>query len=283
MPYIFLVHFRVSLDGFRSDKLDEFLKNNLNNNLQKYMLNEGIRVQYMRPSFPTLTFPNHFTLVTGLYMESHAIVSNTFYDPKYDVVARMIGSPAGQDIKFWNATEPIWESAKKQGLRTASSFWAGSEVWGKQPDIFLSYNDNYYFESRCDEIINWFTKFDLDFATLYFNEPDHTGHDFGPDSKEYADQIVAVDKAMGYLFEKLEAAKLLTNLNIIVTSDHGMASMSETLLVKNYVDVRLIDYKKTVYGIVSNIWPANETVVSSPLFNNCISSLSVNLSLVFGK
>jgi ectonucleotide pyrophosphatase/phosphodiesterase family protein 5 len=230
------------------------------------MLDAGVRAEFMRPSFPSLTFPNHFTLVTGLFMENHGIVSNTFYDPKYDMVVRMIGSPAGLDIKFWNATEPIWESAKKQGLKTASSFWAGSEVWGKQPDIFLSYNQKFSFESRCEEIVSWFTKFDLDFATLYFNEPDHTGHEFGPDSKEYSDKIVDVDRAMGYLFEELDAANLLDKLNIIVTSDHGMASMSETLFVKSYVQGNLIDYKKTVFGIVSNIWPANDSVVRINLF-----------------
>ena len=76
-----------------------------------------------------------------------------------------------------------------KGLKTGSVFWTGSEVWGKHPDMFLSYNNGIKFESRCDEVVNWFDKFNLDFGTLYFNEPDHTGHDFGPESEEYRKQV----------------------------------------------------------------------------------------------
>jgi predicted AlkP superfamily pyrophosphatase or phosphodiesterase len=160
---------RISLDGFRADKLDEFLLNNPSSKFQTMMLNKGVKAEYMMPSFPSLTFPNHFTLVTGLYMENHGIVGNSFYDDNYREKVNLIRDYKGKAIRFWNATEPIWESAKKQGLKTGSSFWTGSEVWLKNPDIWLPYNDYFLFESRCDEVINWFTKFKLDFTTLYWN------------------------------------------------------------------------------------------------------------------
>lgn len=77
----------------------------------------------------------------------------------------------------------------KQGLKTASSFWVGSEVWGRNPDIFLTYDGSVDFKTRCDELIHWFKVFDLDFATLYYNEPDSTGHTYGPDANEYYDKV----------------------------------------------------------------------------------------------
>jgi predicted AlkP superfamily pyrophosphatase or phosphodiesterase len=280
---VLLLFKRISLDGFRADKLEEFLLNNPNSNFQTMMLNKGVKAEYMMPSFPSLTFPNHFTLVTGLFMENHGIVGNDLYDPNYNEYVNLIRDGKGKDIRFWNATEPIWESARKQGLKTASSFWAGSEVWLKNPDIFLPYNDEFLFESRCDEVINWFTKFELDFATLYWNglkflnffcernikyinrifikEPDKTGHKYGPDSPQYMDKIAEVDKSIGYLFTKLNESNLIEKLNVIITSDHGMASMNGSMLVKDFIDLSLIDSKKSIFGIVSNIWPSSDALV----------------------
>jgi predicted AlkP superfamily pyrophosphatase or phosphodiesterase len=184
-----LNHFLVSFDGFRADYLNEFLSNNPNSYLQKLFVEVGVKAKYMNPSFPSLTFPNHFTLVTGLYMESHGITGNSFFDPNYNQSVNLLRDSNAMDIKYWNGSEPIWETAKRQGLKTASFFWTGSEVWGKNPDIFMAYNNRISFESRCDEIVNWFAKFELDFATLYFNEPDHTGHEYGPNSNEYKAQV----------------------------------------------------------------------------------------------
>jgi predicted AlkP superfamily pyrophosphatase or phosphodiesterase len=225
------------------------------------MIDQGVKVEHMNPSFPSVTYPNHFTLVTGLYTESHGIVDNVFYDPNYNETVHLLQDSKGKEARFWNATEPIWETAKKQGLKTASSFLPGSEVWLKNPDIFLPSSGLFSFESRCDELVNWFTKFQLDFATLYWNEPDMTGHYFGPDSKEYMDKIEQIDKSIGYLFEKLERANLLDQLNILIVSDHGMASMTDTLIIQDYVDMSLIDMSKTILEIVSHIWPSSDTVV----------------------
>lgn len=111
----------------------------------------------------------------------------------------------------------------------------------------------------------------MDFVTLYFNEPDHTGHDFGPNSAEYDNKIIEMDQIIGYLINKLEEENLLDNLNIIIVSDHGMAQMVDsnqngTQLISNYVDLNLIDSTKTIYGIVANIYPKNQSVTDD-VFN----------------
>jgi ectonucleotide pyrophosphatase/phosphodiesterase family member 5 len=250
----------ISLDGFRADKLDTFLEENPSANIKKYFVNVGVKADYMIPSFPSLTFPNHFTLVTGLYMETHGIVANQFYDPNIDQKINFLSNDnSGLDAKWWNKAEPVWISAKNQGLKTFSFFWTGSEVWGRTPDIFLKYNERYEFKIRCDKVVNWFKKYQIDFGTLYFNEPDHTGHSFGPDSKQYSDKIKEVDDTIGYLIEKLEREGLLKNMNVIIVSDHGMAQMTKTIVVKDVVDEKLIDSTKTIYNIVSNIYPKNES------------------------
>ena len=104
----------ISLDGFRADKLDKFLRENPESHLKKEFVDAGAKADYMTPSFPTLTFPNHFTIVTGLYMESHDITGNTVYDSVYDQKLSLLSGTEKNNAKWWNKTEPIWFSAKNQ-------------------------------------------------------------------------------------------------------------------------------------------------------------------------
>ncbi|CAF0724722.1 unnamed protein product [Brachionus calyciflorus] len=248
----------ISLDGFRADKLDKFLRENPESNLKKEFVDVGVKADHMEPSFPTLTFPNHYTLVTGLYMENHDVTSNTVYDSVYDQKLNFLRDTEKNNFKWWNKTEPIWFEAKKQGLKTASFFWAGSEVWQRHPDFFLKYDESKEWESRCDQIVSWFTKFDIDFGTLYFDEPDHAGHSYGPDSEQYYEAIYKLDETIGYLMKKLRQANMEQKMNVLIVSDHGMAQMNSTLIVSKYVSTNLINATKTVYGIVSNIWPKTD-------------------------
>jgi ectonucleotide pyrophosphatase/phosphodiesterase family protein 5 len=176
----------ISFDGTRADKFNSFLAKNPSSNFARFARTSS-RASYMKPSFPSSTFPNHWTLVTGLYPESHGIVGNSVYDPIADINMRLAKS---DDVFWWNYTEPIWLSARKQGLKTASSFWVGNDVYPRNPDIFLDYSPNYDLRDRVDELAEWFHKFDLDFACMYFDEPDKTGHVFGPDSEEYMTKVL---------------------------------------------------------------------------------------------
>jgi hypothetical protein len=187
----------ISLDGFQAGKLDKFLNENPDSYIKRYFVDRGVKAEYMKASFPTLTFPNHYTLVTGLYQESHGIVGNTLYDPDIDRRINLLSDSDANSAKWWDQAEPIWFTAKKQvdfylyilrdflyiwlkfylkkGFKTGSFFWTGSEVWGRHPDIYFQYSTTLNYFDRCEEIVNWFKKFDMDFATLYFNEPDSTG------------------------------------------------------------------------------------------------------------
>lgn len=104
----------VSLDGLRADKLDEFIKNNPDSYMNRFFVDRGVKAEYMSASFPTLTFPNHFTLVTGLYQESHGIVGNTVFDPNIDKRVNFAGDSWANDEMWWDQAEPIWMTARKQ-------------------------------------------------------------------------------------------------------------------------------------------------------------------------
>jgi hypothetical protein len=114
----------ISLDGFQAAKLDEYMSKNPNS-IFNQIHNNGVKAEYMIPSFPTLTFPNHHTLVTGLYIESHGIVGNSFYDPNYDIKVNLIGGTNANEEQWWNQSEPVWLTARNNNLRTGSFFWAG--------------------------------------------------------------------------------------------------------------------------------------------------------------
>ena len=113
---------------------------------------------------------NIVTLCIGYHAESHHVVGNKLFDPTYSKFLQFTPDKYDRDPKYWNQTEPIWITASKQGLKTASSFWIGSEVFDRETDMFINYDSNYKIEERCDEVVNWYKKFNIDFGTLYIGD-----------------------------------------------------------------------------------------------------------------
>lgn len=214
----------VSLDGFRGDLLDRDKPPALN-----ALGAEGVVAEAMIPSFPSLTFPNHYTIVTGLYPEHHGIVSNTMFDPVFNA-SFSIGSPAVTESRWWGG-EPIWVTAEKQGVKSASFFWVGSEseIEGVRPSIYEKFDGSVAFAARVDSVLGWLS---LPMSqrprmiTLYFNEPDHVEHEKGPDSPEAFAAVMQVDSAIGRLVAGLKTQGIYNSINLIIVSDHGMASIS---------------------------------------------------------
>nr|XP_053627665.1 venom phosphodiesterase-like [Cherax quadricarinatus] len=170
----------ISLDGFRA----EYLRRGITPTIQ-HLADKGTRTPYMKPCYPTSTFPNHYTIVTGLYPSVHGIVANRFYDPVFKAEFR-VGGKESLKPRWWGG-EPIWKTAETQGKRAATFFWPGSEVDGNQPTHWYYYNESIPFQQRIDKVLMWL---DLppetrpDFITLYMHEPDETAHDYGPHSTQ---------------------------------------------------------------------------------------------------
>ncbi|PIK33478.1 putative venom phosphodiesterase 2, partial [Apostichopus japonicus] len=224
----------VSLDGFRSDFMDRELTPNLDK-----LRNCGINAPHMVPSFPTLTFPNHYTQVTGLYPESHGIVGNNMYDSDLGVFS--LSSSNKLKSEWWGG-EPIWNTAKKHGLRTATYFWVGSdvEIQEMRPDYWFLYADAEYF-SRVDVLVALLSQPEglrPDLLTLYYDEPDHTGHEPGPNSPEEDEQIKRMDGIIGYLMDGLMRIGFHDCIDVIVMADHGMANRTcdQLYVLDDYIE-----------------------------------------------
>jgi alkaline phosphatase D len=210
----------VSLDGFRYD----YAKKDGAKHLLALAKEGASAPEGMAPSYPSLTFPNHYTLVTGLYPEHHGIVANSFYDPlrkqKY-----ALGDPRSVTDGTWYGGTPLWSLAEKQGMRSACFFWPGSEaeIAGERPTYYLKYDDAFPDEKRIDQVIAWLNlpaEQRPHFITLYYSNVDHAGHKYGPEAPETRDAVRHVDALIGDLHAKL--AKTHLPVDLIVVSDHGM-------------------------------------------------------------
>ena len=221
----------VSFDGFRYDYTDIVDTPNFDKIKER-----GVNAKSLIPIFPTLTFPNHYSIATGCYADKHRIISNTFYSKELDRVYSMYDRSTITDSAFYGV-EPIWVTAEKNGLKSASYFWVGSEAVGKTPSIYKNYDSSVPFTARIDSVVSWFKLEESkrpDLALLYFSEPDHTGHMFGPKSMEVSDMIIQSDQILGYLLDKLSTLDIKDKINLIIVSDHGMSTVTQEKLI--YLD-----------------------------------------------
>ncbi|OYT17656.1 MAG: alkaline phosphatase family protein [Bacteroidetes bacterium 4572_77] len=220
-PYLIVL----SMDGFRWDYPDSINSPNFDQIAQM-----GVRAESMQVSFPSKTFPNHYTLVTGLVPDHHGIVNNTFYAPEYEEVYSIANREAVENGKFYGG-EPIWNTAEKQGLKAASYFWVGSEanIQNMHPSIWKPYDHHFDFYQRVDSVMAWLSLPEDSrphLITWYVHEPDYSGHVFGPHSSGTDSTLRDLDALLGYFMIKLAAHPLAKDINVIVTSDHGMEHIS---------------------------------------------------------
>ncbi len=213
----------VSIDGFRPDYLERRSTPTLS-----ALAESGARAA-MRPSFPSVTFPNHYTLVTGLHPDRHGIVGNAFVDP---ALGRF--SMARKETAWWDQAEPVWVTAEKAGLTTGTMFWPGSEteIRGVRPTHWREFDQDLSGEARVDQILAW-----LDgprppaFATLYFDIVDSAGHRHGPDAPETTAAAAEVDAALARLLQGVEARGLRDRTHLVIVADHGMAATDPSRVV----------------------------------------------------
>lgn len=212
----------ISIDGFRYDYIEKYSPPVISQ-----LAANGTRAEWLIPSYPTKTFPNHYTVVTGLYPGSHGMVENNMYDAKIGQVFGISKPEQVRDPRWWSG-EPIWNTVQKNGRPAASFFWPGSEapIGGMVPMYWKKYDHQTPHEERVDTVLSWL---DLGrakrpvFISLYFSDVDDAGHSFGPESAENQAAIRKVDNSIGRLWEGLKVRGIEKKISIILVSDHGMA------------------------------------------------------------
>lgn len=213
----------VSIDGLRADALDRGITPNL-----QRIIDDGVRARWMTPAYPSLTFPNHYTLVTGLRPDHHGIVHNSMDDARLGRFT--LGDRRAVTEPAWWGGEPIWISAEKAGVRTATWSWPGSEaaVQGVRPSQWRAFDHAVPAEERVQTVLGWLQRSDADaprLTTLYLEHVDKAGHEHGPASPQYAAAVTRADQVIGQLLDGLRQRGLAGITDIIVVSDHGMAAV----------------------------------------------------------
>jgi len=231
-PYVLLI----SIDGFRHDYIEKYKLKNITQ-----FAKAGVKAKSLIPSFPSKTFPNHYTIVTGLHPGNHGIVANRFYDPDRKSTYALSNRKTVVDGSWYGGT-PIWVAAEQQGMLSASFFWVGSEadIQGVRPTYYYDYNDHVPHKKRINQVINWFKKPPGQrphFVTLYFSTIDSVGHKHGTNSKNLRSALLQIDKDFGELQSKLQ--QLPISVNTILVSDHGMVNLDKkkTMFLEDYIDL----------------------------------------------
>jgi len=252
----------ISFDGFRSDYLDWYETPNMDR-----FMGKGVRAQGLIPVFVSKTFPNHYSIATGLYAENHGLIGNHFYDPILDDEYSLSDRTKVEDPNFYEG-EPIWVTAEKNNIQTASYFWVGSEAPIKEtyPTRWKRYDHDFPFHSRIDSVVAWLSMPKPKrprLCLLYFHEPDHTGHETGPKSNETAMMVTKMDSLFGMLISQLEELPIASKLNILVVSDHGMTEISSerTIDLSNHIDMNKV--KQEGSGPYSLLYDMNKDEIKN--------------------
>lgn len=219
-PYVVLVSF----DGFRHDYLDRVETPNFDR-----LIRRGVRADALIPVFPSKTFPNHYTIATGMYPARHGLVDNGFWDPEFQAMYRL-GDRSSVEDGRWYGGEPIWVTAEKQGMVAASYFFVGSEadIGGVRPSHYRVYDGSVPNEARIDQALAWLRLPPAErphLIALYFSDVDNAGHRYGPDSPEVDAAVRTVDGDLGRLLDGLAALPIADRVHVILVSDHGMAAI----------------------------------------------------------
>jgi len=241
----------ISFDGFRWDYPNRGLTPNLD-----FIKADGVHALSLQPCFPSKTFPNHYSIITGLYPQNHGIIANNFLDPITGELYKVGDTTSVRNSK-WYKGEAIWETAKREGVITASYFWPGSEVnlEYRRPTYYEKYEHKRDYNERINGVLNWL-KLPINnrpkFITLYFDATDTYGHRYGTNSVELNNSIMSLDSLIGKLFNGLREINLYDSTNVIIVSDHGMIDISNEMIIRvdellNEHKPQLIDYGPVMY------------------------------------
>lgn len=236
-PYVVMISF----DGFRYDYAVKYGATNILD-----FVEQGVTTSSMIPAYPSKTFPNHYTLVTGLYPSSHGIVSNEFYSREKESWYK-IGQEAVGDGDWYGGT-PLWVLAEQSDMLSASFFWVGSEakIAGFRPTYMKKYDGSVPNQDRFAQVVKWLGYEDdlrPHFIAVYFSSTDDSGHDFGPNSEEVKKSVLQLDSLFGNFMNQI--AEMELPINVVLVADHGMSTIDNGVELSEIVDLSGLKVSKS--------------------------------------
>lgn len=252
----------ISIDGYRHDYTKKYLPPNLT-----ALSENGVQAQSLKPSYPSLTFPNHYTLATGLLPEHHGLVGNFFFDKKRNEAYAFMDGKNVRDGSWYGGT-PLWRAVSRNGMLSATLYWVGSEaeIAGGKADYVQPWNPPLDHTERVNKVIDWLKLPEANrphFISLYFSAVDHAGHLNSPDSTQVRNAVLDVDAAIGKLRDYAKTAN--PPINIVVVSDHGMKSLDANKFINLFELVDLSAFQVQERGAVSQLYSNDETLIQSTL------------------
>jgi predicted AlkP superfamily pyrophosphatase or phosphodiesterase len=254
-PYVIVI----SVDGMRHDYADRYQARNL-----LALRKNGVQAKAMQPSYPSITFPNHYTLMTGLYPAHTGLVCNRFYDRNTNTYYTSKGAVAAQ--ARWYGGTPLWVLAEQQQMVSASFYWVGSDVpiQSTYPTYRFTYNEKIGINSRINTVVNWLKLPPAQrphLITLYFPEVDHAGHHFGPESDETRRAVLYIDSAVNVLQEKVKATGL--PVNFVFLSDHGMTAVDNLHPLNIPAVIDTAKFRVTGEDVLVEVYAKDTTAIPS--------------------
>ncbi len=238
-PYVVMI----SIDGFRHDFIKMYDPPFLSSIVKK-----GIQAQRLTPAFPSKTFPNHYSLVTGMYPGSHGLIANRFKDPEWNENYRLGDNETTRNGKWYGGT-PLWLETQNQGLLSASFFWVGSDanIQGRYPNYYIPYDHGLDNKLRTQQITEWLKMSPQQrphLLHLYFSDVDSMGHRYGPKSDEVKEAVLRIDKLIGDMASDIDRLNL--PVNFVIVSDHGMTAIenAKKVYLRNFMDTSLAEFQE---------------------------------------
>ncbi|XP_061260133.1 glycerophosphocholine cholinephosphodiesterase ENPP6 isoform X4 [Bos javanicus] len=288
------------LDGFRADYISDEALESLPG--FKEIVSRGVKVDYLTPDFPTLSYPNYYSLMTGRHCEVHQMTGNYMWDPDTNKSFDLGINRDSRLPLWWNGSEPLWVTLTKAKRKVYMYYWPGCEVeiLGVRPTYCLEYKSvptDINFVNAVSGALDVFKSGQADLAAIYYERVDVEGHHYGPSSPQRKDAVKAVDTVMAYMTKWIQERDLQDDLNVIIFSDHGMTDISwidKVIELDNYINLRDLQQLKG-RGPVVSLWPApgkhsemppffSSSMVSKYRYSTCVLSIPVNsVSVKLGR